>query len=347
MVYLLGALLTFIGGLADIGGPADWDAATLAMAADDTSDVAIEEWTVPYEDSRPRDPYVGPDGRVWFVGQKSDYVGSLDPKTGEFEKFDLERGTGPHTVIVGDDGTVWIAGNMKAYIGKMDPATGDIEKIPMPNEKATDPHTMDFTSDGDIWFTLQVSNRIGYLDTETNEVRIAEVPTAMARPYGLKVDENDDAWVVLLGTNKLAFVDRETMSVKEVGLPREGTRPRRIGLTSDGSVWYVDYNEGYLGRYNPATEAIDEWQMPGGTSARPYGMAVDDRDDVWFVETGPNPNRFVGFDPQTETFTAGAAIPSGGGTVRHMYFHEPTGAVWFGADTNTIGRALVRAGGAQ
>ncbi len=336
MELLIGIFLTLLGCSPAV------DASDTAIVGADTSDVDIREWSVPFEDSRPRDPYVGPDGRVWFVGQKSDYVGSLDPETGDFNKFDLERGTGPHTVIVGDDGTVWIAGNMKAYIGKMDPETGNVEKIAMPDPKATDPHTMAFTSDGDIWFTLQVSNRIGYLDTKTNEIRIAEVPTGGARPYGLKVDENDDAWAVLLATNKLAFVDRETMNIREVELPREGTRPRRIGITSDGGVWYVDYGEGYLGRFDPATEKIDEWQMPGGSSSRPYGMAVDDRDQIWFVETGSNPNRFVGFDPANEAFTTTTEIPSGGGTVRHMYFHEPTGTVWFGADTNTVGRAVVR-----
>ena len=29
--------------------------------------VVIEEWEVPWEGSRPRDPYVAPDGGVWFV----------------------------------------------------------------------------------------------------------------------------------------------------------------------------------------------------------------------------------------------------------------------------------------
>lgn len=307
----------------------------------DTSTVDIKEWDVPYEDSRPRDPYVGPNGLVWFVGQKSDYVASLDPETGEFNKYDLERGTGPHTVIVGVDGTVWIAGNLKGYIGKMNPQTGHIEKIPMPDPKATDPHTMAFTSDGDIWFTLQVSNRIGKLDTETNEIELVEVETGGARPYGLKVDGADRPWVALLGTNKLATVDPETMTLYEIPLPREGAHPRRLEVASNGAVWYVDYAQGYLGRYDPETMSFDEWQMPGGGDSRPYGMAIDDRDHLWFVETGLSPNRFVGFNPETEEFYSMSDVPSGGGTVRHMFYHAPTGSVWFGADTNTIGRAKV------
>ncbi len=65
------------------------------------------------------------------------------------------------------------------------------------------------------------------------------------------------------------------------------------------------------------------------------------RDRIWFVETGPSTNRFVGFDPQRETFFSSTPIPSRAGAVRHMYFHEPTSAVWFGTDTNNIARANV------
>ena len=63
------------------------------------------------------------------------------------------------------------------------------------------------------------------------------------------------------------------------------------------------------------------------------------RDRIWIVETGPEPNQFVGFDPMTEEIFSVTEVPSGGGTVRHMYFDAETNAVWFGADTNTIGVA--------
>jgi virginiamycin B lyase len=57
------------------------------------------------------------------------------------------------------------------------------------------------------------------------------------------------------------------------------------------------------------------------------------------VETGPSPNRLVGFDPGTESFFSITDIPSGGGSVRHMFYHEPDNTIWFGTDANTIGRA--------
>ena len=64
-------------------------APTTVSAADG---VEFTEWEVPWEGTQPRDPYVDGEGRVWFVGQRGDYLAYLDPSTGEFERYDLEPG---------------------------------------------------------------------------------------------------------------------------------------------------------------------------------------------------------------------------------------------------------------
>ena len=308
-----------------------------------TAEEAIEitEWTVPWEGTRPRDPYVDAEGRVWFVGQRGDYVAYLDPETEEFKRYELDAGTGPHNLIVDEEGFVWYAGNRAAHIGRLDPETGAIEKHMMPNPAARDPHTLIFDQGGDIWFTVQGGNFVGKLGTRTGTVDLIAVPTERARPYGIVVDADNRAWFCELGTNKLASVDPETLTLQEVELPRADSRPRRLQTTSDGEIWYVDYAGGYLGHLDPSTGQTEEWLMPGGAQARPYGMAVDDKDRLWFVETGSTPNRFVGFDPSTKEFFSTTEIASGGGGVPHMYFHPPSREIWFGTGANTIGRARV------
>lgn len=314
-----------------------------ALPADNAAgrSVDIREWDVPWENSRPRDPYVAGDGRVWFVGQRGHYLAVLDPDTGEFERFDLTLGTGPHNLIVDGQGAVWYAGNLARHIGVRDPESGETTKIPMPDEDAHDPHTLTFDSRGDIWFTVQQGNFVGKLSRADREVTLKRVPTANARPYGIVVDANDAPWVVEFGSNKLLTIDPDTFELTEIRLPDSNARPRRLGITSDGAVWYVDYALGKLGRYTPGDGEFADWALPHGGSSQPYGMAVDRNDVVWLVETGVSPNRFVGFDTRTETFIGSTEIPSGGGTVRHMDYYEPRGEVWFGTDTNTIGRARV------
>lgn len=36
--------------------------------------VDITLWLVPWKNTRPRDPYVDQQNRVWFVGQAGDYI---------------------------------------------------------------------------------------------------------------------------------------------------------------------------------------------------------------------------------------------------------------------------------
>lgn len=304
--------------------------------------IEIREWEVPWEESRPRDPYAESADSVWFVGQRTGYLARLNVASGEMTKVDLPEGEGPHNLIVGSDGVVWYAGNRTGVIGRYDPASGELEEIAMPDEAARDPHTLIFDAAGDIWFTVQGGNFMGRLNTETRNVDLIPSKTERSRPYGLKAAPDGAIWVVLFGTNKLAKIDPETLELTEIDLPRVEARPRRLEITADGRVWYGDYAAGRLGVYDPASGEFEEWILPSGEDARPYGTASDSSGKVWVFETGVQPNMLVGFDPQTEEFFSATPVPSGGGTVRHTHYHEPSGSVWFGTDTNYVGRAVVQ-----
>lgn len=305
------------------------------------SSVEIKEWEVPWKQTRPRDPAVDRRGNVWFVGQEGNYVGRLDPATGKFDRFDLPSGSGPHNVIVASNGAIWVAGNRAAYVGRLDPESRKVTKFTMPDSAAGDPHTLIEGADGTIWFTVQSGSYVGRLDPKSGQTRLVKVPTRGSRPYGIVIDESGRAWFNEFGRNALGMIDPVTMKLEEFPLP-EGTRGRRIALGRDGGVWYVDYARGLLSRFDPKTKNVEERPTPGGKGSLPYAMAVDDRGRMWFVETGPQPNRLVGFDPKTARFFSVTPIPSGGSTVRHMIFAPGAREIWFGTDAGTIGRALLK-----
>jgi virginiamycin B lyase len=274
----------------------------------------VEEWTVPWAESRPRDPYVAPDGRVWFVGQRSDYAAVFDPETEEFEKFDLGPGVGPHNLIVDDEGLVWFAGNRQSHIGILDPVTGRIERIAMPDEAARDPHTLVFGAAGEIWFTVQSGNFVGRVDRATRKVDLVPVPTANSRPYGIDLDSNGHPWFVEFAGGKVGTIDPATLELTEYPLPDPDGRPRRIAIDSRDDVWYVDYARGELGRMTPEGE-FSAWEAPNKGGSQPYALGIDDADRLWYVETGPTPNRLVAVDARTGRTLSVTPIPSGGGAV--------------------------------
>jgi len=125
--------------------------------------------------------------------------------------------------------------------------------------------------------------------------------------------------------------------MRHLPIVRTGTVCLIILLTLGGGI--NQHRQALAASLNPLD--IKKWPVPGGTDARPYGMTVDNQNRVWFVETGLHPNRLLGFDIRTRAFMSLTEIPSGGGTVRHMFYHHPTQTIWFGTDANTIGRAKI------
>lgn len=303
--------------------------------------VEISEWLVPWKKSRPGDPFVDGSGRVWFVGERDDYVANLTPESGDFSRYDVPRGSDPRNLLVGPDRSIWFAASRNGFIGKLNPGTGQTTQLAMPERKAKDPYALTFDSEGDIWFTVQDGNFLGKLNTSSGAIRLIELPSRKSRPAGIVVNSRGEPWAAASGSNKLLRVDPDTMSVFEIELPDEDSRPVRLVTTSDDNVWWTDLERGVLGRLDPASGDFREWPMPGGRKSEPYGMTVDRFDRIWIVESGDEPNRFVGFDTRDSEFFSITEIPSGGGTVRHLHYFEPAGEIWFGTDTNYIGRARI------
>src|SRR5215210_6363638 len=103
-----------------------WSVAPLGVttALPVEAQVPVKEWRVPYEGSRPRDPYVDAHGRVWFVGQEGNYVAYLEPSSGKFKRYEIAKGTNPHNLVVDAAGRVWFSGNRNGTIGWLDAETG-------------------------------------------------------------------------------------------------------------------------------------------------------------------------------------------------------------------------------
>jgi len=309
-----------------------------------TSQFAPREFTVPYGAStRPRDPFADARGRVWFVGQNGNYVGRLDPKTGEFRRYEIDPGTNPHNLVV-HQGMVWFTGNRNNRLVKLDPATGKLTTYMIPDSSVRDPHTLTFDpKSGVAWFTAQNAGAVGRFEPATGRFRIWKTG-ASTRPYGIVLDSKGRPWFDLFGTNAIATIDPQTFELKRFSLPNDRTRPRRIAITSDDQLYYGDYTRGFLGHLDPRTGRTEEWALPAGPASLPYGMATDDRDVIWVAQNGRENVRasIVAFDPRAKKFVAEIPVGSPGpNTIRHMTFDRATRQLWFGTDQGAIGKISV------
>jgi virginiamycin B lyase len=266
--------------------------------------IEFKEWVTPTFGQRTRDPVEGVDGKVWWVGQFGNLLGRLDMATGEMKEWPLPANANPHSVTPDAHGNAWYTGNKNGTMGKFDPKTEKITEYKMPDPNVKDPHTAEFDRNGIMWFTAQHANVIGRLDPKTGDI---------------KLDAEGTPWVSCNGAPCLIKVDPLDMKLTEIRLPIAGTTVRRLDIAEDGMIWYVNSGQGKIGRYNPKTGEIKEWDSPSGKSSHPYAIAVING-IVWYNESGMRPDMLVRFDPATETFQSWA-IPSGNvyaGIARHI-----------------------------
>ena len=110
---------------------------------------------------------------------------------------------------------------------------------------------------------------------------------------------------------------RGSVVIREWDVPTPGSLPHDPAVSRDGALWYTGMLSDTLGRLDTSTGKVEDWPSPGGADSRPYGIAATPDGNIWYSESGVNPNTIVCFDPKTKTFESWP-IPSGGGVVRHM-----------------------------
>ena len=273
-----------------------------AKAVSGKLQLAWKEYTMMKLGQRTRDPIQAADGSIWYAGQFGNLIGRYDPRTGQAREYDLPPKSMPHTVQLDPKGRPWFSGNQNGTIGWVDPASGKATVWKMPDPEATDPHTITFDKNGIVYFTFQAANRIGRLNPNTGEIRIVKVSEQRSQPYDIKFDrEGTTLWVSCNARPCLLKVDPNTLAITEVKLPHPKTTVRRLDIAPDGIVWYVNSGAGRLGRVDPKTGDIKEWDSPSGPTSHPYGIAVLDG-AVWYNESGVRPDTLVRFDIASETF---------------------------------------------
>lgn len=204
----------------------------------------------------PHDPEVSPeDGLVYTSDQFGDQVIVTDlesgvstyypeptenrPVGGKFAKLGIPAlgdaaarlHGGPHSLAIGPDGKWYTTDAFATQIGVFDPKKRawdapidipDTAKMP-----SLYPHTIRQARDGKIWFTLTFSEQVGRLDTATRKIDVIDLPPA-----------------------------------KSLGVAA-GTAPYGIDVhPRDGGIWYARLWGDRIGRVDPKTLEVVEFESP-------------------------------------------------------------------------------------
>lgn len=275
--------------------------------------VSLQTYPVPAGD-HPHDVAPAADGRrVWYTGQASGVLGSLDPASGQSERIPLGNGSAPHGVIVGPDGNPWVTdGGLNAIVA-VDALTKTVTVYPIPR-KSANLNTASFDREGALWFTGQ-SGVVGRLDRTTGNVTVVDAPRGPG-PYGMHATPAGDVWFVSLAGSYLghATYANGSIQIATYDPPTQGAGTRRVWSDSHAILWISEWNAGQVARFDPATQTWHEWKLPGG-HPKAYAVSVDERDDIWLSDFGAN--ALLRFDPTTGSF-ASFSLPDPDAAVRQL-----------------------------
>ena len=131
------------------------------------------------------------------------------------------------------------------------------------------------------------------------------------------------------------------VSIKEWMAPSLGSRPHDPLAAADGSVWWSGQFASKLGRVDPRTGAIKEFDLPAGS--QPHGLVEDRQGNIFY--TGIAKNVIGKLDPKTGMVTeypVQKAEPTSRGP--HTPIFDQKGNLWFTMQSGHVGRLIPSSG---
>jgi virginiamycin B lyase len=186
----------------------------------------------------PHTPLFAPSGMLFFTAQNANYVGRLNPKTGEIKvaKTPTEHAN-PYGMVVNSKGIPFVCDFGTNKIIRIDPETLAIQEYPLPNADSR-PRRIAISPDDIIWYADYSRGYLGRLDTATGKVSEWPSPSGpKSQPYGITY-LNGAIWYVesAIKPNVLVRFDMKTEKFQSWIIPGGGGVVRNIKATGDGKI---------------------------------------------------------------------------------------------------------------
>ena len=170
---------------------------------------------------------------------------------------------GPHSIQYGPGGRFYITSALGGDITVFDPVNRTFTDHPLGGD-ALWPHTIRFDAQGIAWFTIAVSNQVGRFDPKTGDMKIIDLPKTTNRPNA-------------------GFMFPYGIDVSPI----------------DGSVWYTRLWADKIGRIDPETLAVQEFDPP---LSGPRRLRFDASGTLWIPAFGDG--TLVKLDTKTMQYTS-------------------------------------------
>jgi len=167
------------------------------------------------------------------------------------------------------------------------PAKADIKMWDVPTQGSR-PHDPLAARDGSIWWSAQLANKLGRVDPKSGAIEEFTLKSAFTGPHGLVEDKSGNIWFTGNLTGLIGKLDPKTGNVTEYKMPDPSAKDTHtLIFDRSGILWFTVQQANKVGRLDPKTGEV-KLVTPPTPKARPYGMALNSKNAVHFVEFGTN-----------------------------------------------------------
>ena len=240
----------------------EYDLKTFPRPTGRATQAIITEYDLPNPSTAPHDAEVDPDGMVWYVDFGQQYLGKLDPRTGEVTEYQVPEArpgnpTGTLAVKLDRDGNPW-GGNMfqgSIFNLTVTPRSSGCGRFPMSwssqrdrtapaSSRSTTRHPESSHVDGKVWLQNRSIAGVHRLDLATGEFESFEPFLNSTRSshnlYGIQPDSHNNLWFMDFANEHIGRIDAKTGEINLYETPtlrvRARAGARSIRKTASGTL---------------------------------------------------------------------------------------------------------------
>ncbi len=322
----------------------DYQLKTLPRPSGRATKVLITEYDLPRPTIEPHDVILDGRGMVWYSNFGEQFLGRLDPKTGEHAEIalpELKKGFPVGTLDLETDksGNIWIGMMFQGAIAKFDPKTEKFAFYPMPKDKSDNVTQLNmlglsYSVDGKIWTNNAGNQEVYRIDLASGKYETFDPMKEIKTPgrhtiYGIDSDSKNNLWFMEFQDNYIGKIDAQTKALSLYRAPTERSRNRRGIMDEQDRLWFAEYRGNKIGMFDTKTEAFKEWALPTPWSG-PYYPVVDKNGEIW--TGGMTTDRVTRVNPKTNE-TVEYLLPKDT-NIRRVFVDNTTTPVTFWTGSN-------------
>ena len=322
----------------------DYQLKTLPRPSGRATKVLITEYDLPRPTIEPHDVILDNRGMVWYSNFGEQFLGRMDPKTGEHAEIalpELKKGFPVGTLDLETDkaGNIWIGMMFQGAIAKFDPKTEKFAFYPMPKEQSDNVTQLNmlglsYNVDGKIWTNNAGNQEVYRIDLASGKYETFDPMKEIKTPgrhtiYGIDSDSKNNLWFMEFQDNYIGKIDAKSGALSLYRAPTERSRNRRGIMDEQDRLWFAEYRGNKIGMFDTKTEAFKEWALPTPWSG-PYYPVVDKNGEIW--TGGMTTDRVTRVNPKTNE-TVEYLLPKDT-NIRRVFVDNTTTPVTFWTGSN-------------